>query len=139
MNLLAQRKWVKMAKNSIFWHKKLRQIQIKNISKLDFCKDTPMEPRKKLVRFVRLNFGTLGFGATFYAKKCYFCPFLTTFSGPNFTKTHQSLKTINIHHSQQFDAAYHTKMAKNSCFWAKKCYFWPFFDTFSASNFPKFL
>ena len=30
-------------------------------------------------------------------------------------------------------------MAKNSCFWAKKCYFWPFFDTFSASNFPKFL
>jgi len=30
-------------------------------------------------------------------------------------------------------------MAKNSCFWAKKCYFWPFFDTFSAPNFPKFL
>jgi len=88
-----------MAKNSIFWHKKLRQIQIKNISKLDFCKDTPMEPRKKLVRFVRLNFGTLGFGATFYAKKCYFCPFLTTFSGPNFTKNHQSFKNIIFHHS----------------------------------------
>jgi hypothetical protein len=39
------------------------------------------------------------FGATFYAKKCYFWPFLPPFSGPNFTKTHQSLKTINIHHS----------------------------------------
>ena len=31
---LAQRKWVKMAKNSIFWHKKLRQIQaVQNLAR----------------------------------------------------------------------------------------------------------
>ena len=59
------KKWVKMAKNSLFWHKKLHQIQNKNILLFDFCKDTPIEPRYKLVRFVWPNFGMLGFGATF--------------------------------------------------------------------------
>ena len=50
-----------MAKNSLFWHKKLHQIQNKNILLFDFGKDTPIEPRYKLVRFVWPNFGMLGF------------------------------------------------------------------------------
>ena len=57
----------------------------KNIPKLDFCKDTPIEPRKRVVRLVGPNFGTPGFGATFYAKKCYFWPFFATISAPIFS------------------------------------------------------
>ena len=74
----------------------------KNIPKLDFCKDTPIEPQKRVVRLIRPNFGTPGFGATFYAKKCYFWPFSPTSSVPNFIKTHSHFKNGNIYHSKKF-------------------------------------
>ena len=94
----------------------------KNILKLDFCKDTPIEPRKRVVRLVRPNFGTPGFGATFYAKKCYFWPFSPTSSVPNFIKTHSHLKNGNIYHSKKFWEIWCRESVKK---WPKIAFFGP--------------
>ena len=94
----------------------------KNIPKLDFCKDTPIEPQKRVVRLVGPNFGTPGFGATFYAKKCYFWPFSPTFSVPNFKKTQQLFKNGNINPSQKFLENWCRKRCKK---WLKIAFFGP--------------
>ena len=94
----------------------------KNIPKLDFCKDTPIEPRKRVVRLVRPNFGTPGFGATFYAKKCYFWPFSPTSSVPNFIKTHSHFKNGNIYHSKKFWEIWCRESVKK---WPKIAFFGP--------------
>ena len=73
-----------------------------NLLLLDFCKVTPIEPRKRVVRVVGPNFELPGFGATFNARKCYLWPFSPTFSAPNFIKTHYLLQNVNFYHSQKF-------------------------------------
>ena len=110
----------------------ISQIKKKNIPKLDFCKGTPIEPRKRVVRVVGPNFGTPGFGATFCAKKCYFWPIKSTFSCPNFKKTHVSFKNIIIHHSQKIGAANTQKWPEITVFGPKML----FFAIFSI-DFPK--
>ena len=71
----------------------------KNIPKLDFCKDTPIEPQKRVVRVFGPNFEPPRFGTTFYAKNCYFWPFSPTFSAPNFIRTDHLHQNANFYHS----------------------------------------
>ena len=94
----------------------------KNILKLDFCKDTPIEPQKRVVRLVWPNFGTPGFGATFYAKKCCFWLFSPTSSVPNFIKTHSYFKNGNIYRPKKFWEIWCRESVKK---WPKIAFFGP--------------
>ena len=111
-----------MAKNSIFWHKKLRQIQLsQNLA------------RQTLLTFIQAQQGCpcknpamvdfyFGFGATFYAKKCYFWPFSPTFSVPNFMKTQKLFKNGNINPFQKFWENWCRKSCKK---WPKRAFLGP--------------
>ena len=111
-----------MAKNSIFWHKKLRQIQLsQNLA------------RQTLLTFIQAQQGCpcknpamvdfyFGFGATFYAKKCYFWPFSPTSSVPNFIKTHSYFKNGNIYRPKKFWEIWCRESVKK---WPKIAFFGP--------------
>ena len=72
----------------------------------------------------------------FLCQKCYFLPFLPTFSGPNFTKTHQSLKYQYLL-LLKILSKFPVPKKFGATFYAKKCYFWPFLPPFSGPNFTK--
>ena len=120
--------------NQVAFHSVRSDISLGNISILRvqkrqkiyrswiFARPPLIKLKKKIVRLIWPNFGTPGFGATFYAKKCCFWLFSPTSSVPNFIKTHSYFKNGNIYRPKKFWEIWCRESVKK---WPKIAFFGP--------------